>query len=101
MLNNILTDQTYSGKRLLAALYALFSLRAAWSAILISSIVVFILFVFSLIMNAIVELCCMIAQVWAGCNSIERLLLFFVAWLVLYKSTPVAIKLYRKGRKVL
>lgn len=84
--------------RLLAALYTLFTFRAVYIAAVLGVVVVGVLFVFSLIIDALFELGTHIAMVWTASTPIEKLLIFAIAWLMFYKLSPVVARLIsRKG----
>lgn len=81
--------------KLIAALYALSTLKWGAFVAIVGTLLVCLLFVLMLIMDALVELCTHIAQVWNGSTSIERLLLFVVAWVFFYKATPALVRLLK------
>lgn len=92
----IVSDKPLEGK-LIAALCTLFSLRLSAIIAIVGTALVVILFAFSLMVDALVEVCSHIAQVWNESNAIERLLIFILAWIVFYKLSPYIAKACRKG----
>lgn len=88
-------------EKLLAALCALFTLKAVYLTTIIGAFAVVVLFVLVVILDALIEICGHVSQMWAASSSIEKLLIFIVAWLFFWKISPVVARVIRHCRKVL
>lgn len=91
----IVPEHPEQGK-LVATLYMLSTLKWGAFVAIAGALLVILLFVLTLIMDALIELCTHIAQVWNASTSIERLLLFVVAWVFFYKATPALVRVCRR-----
>lgn len=90
----IIADETPRGK-LLAALLALLSLKCTALAVIVGAFLIITLAVFTLILDALVELCGHIAQVYLACTPIERLLIFVLFILFFSKVSPWLVRILR------
>jgi len=84
-----------SKEKILASLYTFFSLKYSALVLLIGAFLIVLLMIFTLILEAMVELFGHIALIYSVCTPIERLLIFVLAWAFFAKSTPALIRLYR------
>jgi hypothetical protein len=82
-------------RRMLLSLYTFFSLKIAFVVAVVGLALIAILYVFSLFINALVELCTSIAQTYTACTSIEKLLALVIALVVFNKFAPVAMRTFR------
>lgn len=80
----------------LASLFARFSLHYLAITALAGAALVLVLFVFVTIIDAVIQLCGSIAGVWNASNSIERLIILGIAWVILYKSLPYVARFARQ-----
>jgi len=88
---------TKLNSQLLAAILALMSARLIVLVSILGAFFTCTLFVFILIIDAISEMATHIAQVWNSSDSIEKLLLFLIAWAFCWKVTPVLCSVLKKG----
>jgi hypothetical protein len=95
MLAFILAD-TPQNKKLFAALLALFGLKTTAIAAIVGTFLIVALFIFTILLDALYSVCCHIAQVWSESNALERLLIFFLAWLFLYKLAPLVARMIKR-----
>jgi hypothetical protein len=89
---------SYPQGKLLTALLTLCTLR--WAALLagIGAFLVVALFIFTVILDALTQLCMHVSQVWNASTPIERLLILLIAWAFFYKMTPYLVKLCKLGK---
>lgn len=97
MLSTRIINDTTFNKKMLAAILALLSARLIVLASVLGAFLLGALFMFILIIDALSEMACHIAQVWNGSSSIERLILFLIAWAFCWKLTPVACSIIKRG----
>lgn len=91
-------DQSVPRQKLLAAMFMLLSLKSVAIAIIVSTFLLAALSFFVVALDALTELCMHVSQVWNASTPIERLLIFVIAWVLIYKLTPVLVKLCKIGK---
>lgn len=93
----IITDKP-SREKLLTALLMLLSLKVTAIAIILGFFFIVVLTIFVIVLDALVELSAHIAQVWSASSSIERLLIFVLAWVLIAKVSPIIVKVCKLGK---
>ena len=89
-----------SERNLLAALCLLFSLKAVYIALVVGASAAALLFVLSLLLDALLEITHHVAEIWLASNSIEKLLMFVVAWMFFYKCSPMIARVCHHCRRM-
>ncbi|SRR6266852_114023 len=97
MISTRMIPETELNRKLLAAILALMSCRLLVIVSVLLTFLVCTFFVFVLIIDALGELAYHISQVWNASTPIERLLIFLIAWAIVYKLTPVVCLVIKKG----
>lgn len=94
------TPSTPTAQQLLGVLFAFCTLRLAFLLAIAGAFLACVLFVFTLLIDALAELSFHIAQVWNASGSIERLAIFLVAIVLFNKVSPVVVRAYKQYGKV-
>lgn len=76
----MLARNIVSDRKMHEAMIALMLLKPAAITALVLSLFTVALFVFFLIIDAAYEICTQLAQLWAECNAVEKLLFACLAW---------------------
>lgn len=84
-------------EKLLIALFMLLGLKGIGKGLIISSLAMTILFLYTLIAHAIFEIASSIHQLWMGSDSITRLILVVIAIYCVKRLFPYALSLHKKG----
>ena len=82
-------------EKLLTALLALLSLKCIALAVILGVFFLLTLTVFTIILDAMIEVCTHIAQLYIACTPIERLLVFILAWVFFVKVSPYVARIIK------
>ena len=99
MLTNGILADGLKHEKLLTALLTLLSLKCTAILAALGAFLVIALIVFSIILDALLELSLHISQVWNASTPIERLLIFLIAWAFFYKLTPTFVRICKLGKE--
>lgn len=91
------TAPWFSPERLLTAVYVLLSMKYLAIVAVFGVFLVAALAFFVIILDALIELCSHVAQVWNGSTPIERLLILLLVWFFCYKMYPFVARLLKSN----
>lgn len=85
------------GSKLFKAVLFFLALRGSMQFALAATLAALALFVFSVIIDALHELCSHVSEAWIGASPLERLIILVLAVLFARALSPIALKIWKRG----
>lgn len=92
MLDQLSINDTPINRKLLQAIIVLLSAQKIVCIAALLFILDLLFVVFSILLNALHELMCSVAQVWSASGPIERLFILLLAWVFIRSLYPIVKK---------